>query len=172
MLVKSLRKNDHLNDLQETLDTLWSYNMKLNPSKCMFGVTAGKFLGFIVSHRGIKENPEKVRAIMELEPPRTMKEVQSLNGKIAALSRFISKATEKCLPFFCTPRKSFEWTDKCQKAFEDLKKYLSSPQLLNPSKPREELYLYIAISQAAVSTALVRKEEKAQQPIYFISRAF
>ena len=172
MLVKSLRKNDHLNDLQETLDTLWSYNMKLNPSKCMFGVTAGKFLGFIVSHRGIKENPKKVRAIMELEPPRTMKEVQSLNGKIVALSRFISKATDKCLSFFRTPRKSFEWTDKCHKAFEDLKKYLSSPQLLNPSKPREELYLYIAISQAAVSTALVRKEEKAQQPIYFISRAF
>ena len=63
-LVKSLRENDHLDDLQETLDTLWSYNMKLNPSKCMFGVTAGKFLGFIVSHRGIKENPKKVRAIM------------------------------------------------------------------------------------------------------------
>ena len=94
------------------------------------------------------------------------------DGKIAALSRFISKATDKCLPFFRTPRKSFEWTDKCQKAFEDLKKYLSSPPLLNPSKPGEELYLYIAVSQAAVSTALVRKEEKAQQPIYFISRAF
>ena len=81
---------------------------------------------------------------MELEPLRTMKEVQSLNGKIAALSRFISKATDKCLPFFRTPRKSFEWTDKCQKAFEDLKKYRSSPPLLNPSKPGEELYLYIA----------------------------
>ena len=159
MLVKSLHKNDHLDDLQETFDTLRSYNMKLNPSKCVFGVMVGKFLGFMVSQRGIEVNPEKVRAIMELEPPRTVKEVQNLNGKIAALNRFVSKATDKCLPFFRTLRKSFEWTDECQKAFEDLKKYLSSPPLLSSSKPREELYLYIAVSQATVSAALVRKEE-------------
>ena len=87
--------------------------MKLNPNKCAFGVMAGKFLGFMVSQRGIEVNPEKIRAIMELEPPMTAKEVQSLNGKIAALNRFISKATDKCLPFFCTLRKSFEWTDEC-----------------------------------------------------------
>ena len=113
MLVKSLRENDHLDDLQETFDTLRSYNMKPNLSKCVFGVTAGKFLGFMVSHRGIEVNPEKVQTIMELEPPRTAKEVQSLNGKIATLSRFISKATDKCLLFFRTLRKSFEWTDEC-----------------------------------------------------------
>ena len=172
MLVKSLRENDHLNDLQETFDTFRSYNIKLNPSKCVFGVMAGKFLGFIVSQRGIEANPEKVRAIMELEPPRTVKEMQSLNGKIAALNRFVSKATDKCLPFFCTLRKSFEWTDECQKAFEDLKKYLLSPPLLSSSKPGEELYLYIAVSQAAVSAALVREEEGSQRPVYFISRAF
>ena len=75
MLLKSLRENNQLDDLQETFDTLWSYNMKLNPSKCVFGVTAGKFLGFIVSHRGIEVNPEKVWAIMELKPSRTVKEV-------------------------------------------------------------------------------------------------
>ena len=113
MLIKSLRENDHLDDLQEIFDILRSYNMKLNPSKCVFGVTAKKFLGFMVSHRGIEVNPAKVQAIMELEPPRTVKEVQSLNGKIAALSRFVSKAMDKCLPFFCTLRKSFEWTDNC-----------------------------------------------------------
>ena len=83
---------------------------------------------------------------MELEPPRTVKAVQSLNGKVAALNRFVSKATDKCLPFFYVLRKSFEWTDECQKAFKDLKKYLSFPPLLNPSSPGEELYLYIAIS--------------------------
>ena len=75
MLVKSLREDDHLNDLQETFGTLRSYNMKLNPSKCVFEVTVGKFLGFMVSQRGIKVNPEKVRAMMELGPPRTAKEV-------------------------------------------------------------------------------------------------
>ena len=113
MLAKSLHEKDHLNDLQETFDTLRSYNMKLNPSKCVFGVTAEKFLGFMVSQRGIEVNPEKVRAIIELGPPRSVKEVQNLNGKIAALTRFISKATDKCLPFFCILRKSFKWTDEC-----------------------------------------------------------
>ena len=109
---------------------------------------------------------------MELEPTKMVNEAQSLNGKIAALNRFVSKATNKCLPFFRTLRKSFEWTNECQKAFEDLKKYLSSPPLLSPSKPGEELYLYLAISQAAVSAALVREEDRSQRPIYFISRAF
>ena len=108
MLVKSLRENDHLDDLRETFNTLLSYNMKLNPNKCAFGVIAGKFLGFMVSQRGIEVNPKKIRAIMELEPPKMVKEVQSLNGKIAALNRFVLKATDKCLPFFCTLRKSFE----------------------------------------------------------------
>ena len=76
MLVKSPRENDHLNDLQETFDILRSYNMKLNPSKCVFEVTVGKFLGFMVSQRGIEVNLEKVRTILELEPPRTVKAVQ------------------------------------------------------------------------------------------------
>jgi len=108
---------------------------------------------------------------MELEPPRTVKEVQSLNGKIAALNRFVSKATDKCLPFFRTLRKLFEWTNECQKTFENLKVYLSSPPLLSPSKPGEELYLYLTVLQAAVSAALVREEDGSQRPIYFTSRA-
>ena len=116
-------------------------------------------MGFMVSQRGIMVNLEKIQAIMELEPPKTVKEVQCLNGKIAALNRFVSKATNKCLPFFRTLRKSFKWTDECQKAFEDLKKYLSSLPLLSLSKPGEELYLYLAVSQAAVSAALVREED-------------
>ena len=146
--------------------------MKLNLSKCVFGVTAGKFLGFMVSQRGIEVNLEKVRAILELKPPRTVKAVQSLNGKVAALNRFVSKATDRCLPFFRILKKSFEWTDECQKAFEDLKKYISSPPLLSPSMPGEELYLYIPVSQVAVSAALVRDEGGSQRPVYFISRAF
>ena len=87
--------------------------MKLNPRKCTFGVTAGKLLGFMVLQRGIEANPDKIWAIMEMTPPRNVKEVQSLNGKVAALNRFVSKATNKCLPFFRTLKKSFEWTDEC-----------------------------------------------------------
>ena len=126
MLVKSIREDDHLDDLKETYDTLCSYNMKLNLKKCAFGVTTRKFLGFLVSQRGIEVNPNKIKAIMELTLPKNVKEVQSLNGKIAALNKFVSRATDKCLPFFRTLKKSFEWTAKCQQAFDDLKAYFPS----------------------------------------------
>ena len=133
MLVKSRREEDHLKDLKETFDTLRSYSMKLNPGKCTFGVTTRKFLGFMVSQRGIEANPDKIRAIMEMKPPKNVKEVQSLNGKVAALNRFVLKVMDKCLPFFHTLKKSFEWTDECQQAFEELKAYLSALPLLSPS---------------------------------------
>ena len=110
MLVKNRREDD----LKKTFDTLRSYNMKLNPGKCAFGVTTGKFLGFMVSQRGIKANPYKIWAIIEMAPPKNVKEVQSLNGKVAALNRFVSRVTDKCQPFFHTLKKSFEWTTECQ----------------------------------------------------------
>ena len=121
MMVKSRREGDHLDDLRETFDTLRSYNMKLNLGKYAFGVTAGKFLGFMVSQRGIEANPNKIRAIIEMAPLKNVKEVQSLNGKVVVLNRFMSRVMDKCLPFFCTLKKSFEWTTECQEAFEDLK---------------------------------------------------
>ena len=96
---------------------------------------------------------------MELAPPKTIREVQSLNGKVAVLNKFISKAMDKCIPFFSTLRKSFEWTTECQQAFEDLKAYLSSSPLLSPSKPGEKLFLYLAVSLVTISAALVREEE-------------
>ena len=113
MLVKNRREEDHLNDLKETFNTLRFYNMKLNPGKCAFGVTTGKFLGFMVSQRGIKTNPDKIQAIIEMTPLRNVKEVQSLNDKVAALNKFVLRATDKCLPFFCTLKKSFAWTVEC-----------------------------------------------------------
>ena len=76
--------------------------MRLNPSKCVFGVASGKFLGFVVSQRGIEANQEKVQAIINMASPKTVKEVQKLTGRIAALNRFVSKASDKCLPFFKT----------------------------------------------------------------------
>ena len=169
MLVTRRREEDHLEDLRETFDTLRSYNIKLNLGKCTFRVTAGKFLRFMVSQRGIEANPDKIWAIMEMARPRNVKEVQSLNGKIAALNRFMSRATDKCLPFFHMLKKSFKWTAECRQAFEELKAYLSSPPLLNPLQLGEELFLYLAISSAAVSAALIREEERVQKPVYYAS---
>ena len=91
--------------------------MKLNPSKCTFRVASGKLLGFMVSLRGIESNPEKVQAILEMASLKTVKEVQKITGRIAALNRFVLKVTDKCLPFFKTLKQTFVWTDKCEKAF-------------------------------------------------------
>ena len=146
--------------------------MKLNPSKCIFGVASGKFLGFLVSQRGIEVNSEKVQAIINMASPKTVKEFQKLTGKIATLNRFVSRTTDKCLPFFKTLKQAFAWTNECETAFQELKRYLSNPPLLSPSKEEESLYLYLAISETAVSVALIREEGKRQLPVYYISQAF
>ena len=96
-----------MDDLKETFNTLRLYSMKLNPSKCAFGVSFGKFLDFMVSQRGIEENPKKVRAILKMSSPKTIKEVQSLIRRVAALNRFVSKVMDKCLPFFKTLKRAF-----------------------------------------------------------------
>ena len=172
MLVKSKREEDHLDDLKETFNTLKQYSMKLNSSKCAIGVSFGKFLEFMVSQRGIEENLEKVRAILEMSSPKTIKEVQSLIGRVAALNRFVSKATDKCIPFFKTLKRAFVWTDECEAAFQELKSYLSNPLLLSPSKEGEDLFLYLAVSLTIVSATLIKEENMIQLPIYYVSHAF
>ena len=102
MMVKSTSMADHINDLQETFTTLPEHHMILNPSKCAFGVSSGKFLGFIISQREIEANLKKIRAVLDLSPPQTMVEVQHLTGCIIALSQFIFKFAERYLPFFKT----------------------------------------------------------------------
>ena len=143
--------------------------MKLNLSKCAFGVSLGKFLSFLISHRGIKANPNKIQAILNMEPPRNIEDVQSLTRQVTALNRFVLKAIDKCLPFLKVLKKAFEWMNECQKAFQDLEVYLTTTPLLSPSILDEELYLYLAVSPYAVSSTLVREEGKIQKPVYYTS---
>ena len=116
--VKSKEELPHLDDLREIFATLRLYQMKLNPSKCAFGVVSRKFLGFMMSQRGIEANLKKVRAILDMMSPKTIKEVQKLTGRIAAPNRFISKVMDKCLPFFKTLKQAFAWIDKREVAFQ------------------------------------------------------
>ncbi|KAL5782164.1 hypothetical protein ACOSP7_007193 [Xanthoceras sorbifolium] len=81
---------DAYSGYNQTFTTLRRYNMRLNPEKCIFGVTSGKFLGFMVHQRGIEANPDKIKAIQELRSPCTIKEIQGLTGRVIALSRFVS----------------------------------------------------------------------------------
>ena len=103
---------------------------------------------------------------------KTVKEVQKLTGRIATLNRFISRATDKCLPFFKTLKQAFAWTDECETAFQELKRYLSNPPLLSPSKEGENLHLYLVVSAIAMSAALIQEEGKKQLPVYYVSQAF
>ncbi|RVW46332.1 Transposon Tf2-2 polyprotein [Vitis vinifera] len=132
--------------------------MKLNPSKCAFGVSAGKFLGFMVSQRGIEVSPDQVKAVMETPPPRNKKEIQRLTGKLVALGRFIARFTDELRPFFLAIRKAgaHGWTDSCQSALERIKHCLMQPPILSSPIPKEKLYMYLAVSEWAISAVLFR----------------
>ncbi|KAL5554777.1 hypothetical protein UlMin_042178 [Ulmus minor] len=118
----------------------------------------GKFLGYMVTQRGIEANPDQIRSVMNIPSPACIRDVQRLAGRVAALSRFISRSSEKCYLFFSTLRKSkdFEWTPACEQALQDLKKYLTSPPLLPKPKDGEQLYIYLIVSKGAVSAVLTR----------------
>ena len=108
MLVKSISAGLHISHLSEAFQILRKYNMKLNPAKCAFGVSAGRFLGFIVNSRGIEANPDKIKAVLDMSSPSSIKEVQCLTGRVTALSRFVSRASNKCQPFFQVLKKAFQ----------------------------------------------------------------
>ncbi|GAU38036.1 hypothetical protein TSUD_274380 [Trifolium subterraneum] len=147
--------------------------MRLNPAKCSFGVQAGKFLGFLLTHRGIEANPDKCQAIINMRSPTSVKEVQQLIGRIATLSRFLLCAGEKACHFFATLRKSerITWSPQCKEAFNKLKVFLASPPILTRPEQGKTLYLYLAVSERALSSALVQEIEGEEKPIYFVSRS-
>jgi hypothetical protein len=123
IVVKTRESHTFIEDLEETFANLRTVNIKLNPAKCAFGVPSGKLLGFLVSHRGIEANPDKVKAIEEMRPPRNLKEMQRLAGCMLALGRFIARSGEKALPFFKLMKHAgkFEWTPEADEAFAELK---------------------------------------------------
>ena len=171
MLVKSTTVELHITHLSEAFQILREYNMKLNPAKCAFGVSAGKFLGFIVNNRGIEANPDKIKVVLDMPPQSNIKEVQRLIGRIVALRRFVSKASDKCQPFFQVLKKSFQWDTHCEEAFAALKTYLSSPPILVSPFEGELLTLYMAVSNFLTSAILVRDKDRVQHPVYYCSRA-
>ncbi|XP_048614819.1 uncharacterized protein LOC125587766 [Brassica napus] len=172
MLVKSLHAADHLCHLKDCFETLNKYGMKLNPAKCTFGVSSGEFLGYIVTQRGIEANPKQISEVLNLPSPKNSREVQRLTGRIAALNRFISRSTDKCLPFYDLLRgnKRFIWDEKCEEAFIQLKHYLRTPPVLAKPDVGDVLSLYIAVSQAAVSSVLIKEDRGEQKPIFYTSR--
>ncbi|KAI5333485.1 hypothetical protein L3X38_023616 [Prunus dulcis] len=173
MLVKAPERADHIKNLAEAFSLLQKYNMKLNPSKCTFGVSSGRFLGYLVTQRAIEAHPNQIKAILNMKSPTTTKEIQSLTGRAAAFNRFLSRSTDKCRPFFKALKKGHrdKWDDEFQVAFQNLKTYLTSRPLLSKPIPGEDLYIYLEVSGSAVSSALIREELGAQHPIFYTSKA-
>src|SRR4051812_23988617 len=153
IVVKTKDKSTLIQDLEETFENLGKINLKFNPEKCVFGVPSSKLLGFFVSQHGIDANPDKIKAIEQIEAPRQVEDVRRLAGCIAALSRFISKSAECALPFFKILIKEgpMKWTPEAEAALQDLKRYLSSTPILVAPKPQVSFLLYLAATNQAVS---------------------
>lgn len=122
--------------------------MKLNPTTCAFGVSLGKFLGFMVTQRGTEINPDQIKAIANTLVPKSKKELQRLTGKLVVLGCFIARFIDKLRPFFLALKEGNKtgWTQSCQDAFEEIKCYLVQPSIMSSPQPEERLYLYLAVS--------------------------
>ncbi|XP_050211411.1 uncharacterized protein LOC126661601 [Mercurialis annua] len=142
IVVKSKGIEDHAEDLAETFEKLKGFNLKLNPEKCVFAVRSGKFLGHLISEKGIEANPEKIEAVMNMKAPSSVKE----------------------------NTKNFKWTEECNTAFEELKVYLSTPPVLGRPEPGEILYLYLSVNDETAAAVLVKEDKGLQTPVYYLSR--
>jgi ribonuclease HI len=177
VVVKTRNSSTLIDDVEESFASLREYRWKLNPNKCVFGVPSGKLLGFIISHRGIEANPEKISAITNMKAPTCIKDVHKLTGCMAALNRFISKLGEWGLPFFklLKLQEMFVWTPEVDQALAQLKDFLSKPPVLTAPHKGEQLLLYLAATTHVVSTAIIVKRQEdghaypVQRPVYFVS---
>ncbi|KAJ9557223.1 hypothetical protein OSB04_011837 [Centaurea solstitialis] len=166
MLVKSERSINDVQHLKQPFDILRHYKMKLNPTKCSFGIRVGKFLGYMVTRQGIEAIPEQIKAIIDLKSPKNVKEVQKLTGRVAALNRFITRSSDKCHLFYVLRKnKGFIWTSDHKKTLHSLKQYMMSPPLLTEPQVSETMQLYLAVSISAKKREVVIRPSTMPHPM-------
>jgi hypothetical protein len=173
IIVKSKEGRDPVADLDEVFQQLRKYDLRHNPDKCTFGVEASKFLGFLLTSRGIEASPEKCKDVLGMTSPRSIRKVQQLTGRVAALSRFLPASAKKCLPLFkalCN-KEEFTWDEACERDFQELKKTLAHPPVLTWPDLGKPLIVYLSITDEAVSVVMVKEVDKVQMLVYFISKA-
>ncbi|KAL4031315.1 hypothetical protein IC575_009591 [Cucumis melo] len=173
LVVKSKKKCDHLKDLKLVLDRLRKYQLRMNPLKCAFGVTSGKFLGFIVRHRGIEVDHSKIDVIQKMPSPTNLHELRRLQGRLAYIRRFISNLAGRCQPFQRLMRKDavFDWDQSCQNPFDSIKKYLLNPLVLSAPAVGKPLILYIAAQETSLGALLAQENDKGKEcALYYLSR--
>ena len=147
MVVKSKQEMQHIDDLKGVFKILRWHKLRLNTDKCAFKVGAGKFLGYLITNRGIKANPDQIEVVKHLKPPSNLKEVQVLTGMLAILNL----------------------KEECERAFQDLKEYLVRAPMLTAPELEKDLFMYLSVSKHAVSAMLLR-DQRVQQPIYYVSK--
>ena len=148
--------------------------MKLNPTKCEFGVSTGRFLGFMMTRRGTEASPAQLRAILESSAPSSRKGVQQLTGWLAALGRFISRFTDRLKPFFSILKETNRagWNEECDLAFTQIKQYLAQPPIFASPDVGKTLFVHFAVSEVAVSAALFKENNDGRQkPLFFVSKS-
>ena len=172
MVVKSKVVSEHVGDLTSIFEILRKHKLRLNASKCLFGVGLGKFLSYMVTHRGIEVNPDQIKAINSLQQSWNPKEVHKLTGMTAALNGFISMLADRCRHFFLLLHKwkGFEWTKECTVAFQQLKEYLSRPPIMFSPEVDGVLFAYLAIASYAISFVLIQVDSGTQRP-YYVSKS-
>ncbi|XP_027368366.1 uncharacterized protein LOC113874337 [Abrus precatorius] len=176
MIAKSTNEEDHVTNLHKLFERLRKFKLRLNPTKCTFGVKSGKLLGFIVSQKGIEVDPHKVKAINEILPPCTEKEVCGFLGRLNYIARFISQLTTTCEPIFKLLQKnqSMEWDVNCQEAFEKIKQYLQNPLILVLPVPGKPLIMYLTVLEGFMGCVLGQHDEsgRKEHAIYYLSKKF
>ncbi|XP_077232198.1 uncharacterized protein LOC143867378 [Tasmannia lanceolata] len=174
MIVKAKTREEHVVSLRKFFQCIQKYQLRLNPNKCVFGVTSGKSLGFLVSQRGIEVDPQKIKAIQEMTPPKTEKQIRGFLGKVQYLRRFIAQLTTICEPIFKLLKKnaSKKWDEECQQAFEKIKLCLTSPPVLSPITPGQPLLLYLSVTDTVMGCMLAQQdpESKQEKAIYYLSK--
>ena len=175
MIVKSKEREGHIINLRKFFERINEYRLRLNPQKCTFGVTVGKLLGFLMSDRGIKVDPSKIKAILEMPPPKSEKAIKGLLGRLQYISRFIAKLTSTCEPIFKLLRKNepHEWNDECQKVFELIKEYPLHLSIVVSPMHKKPLLLHLSIIEDAVGSMLAQvDDDKNERVIHYLSKRF
>jgi hypothetical protein len=170
---RSCKRTDHPTHLRLIFECYRYFQIRLNPNKCSFCVTSGRLLGFIISTTGIMVNPLKVEAIIQLPPPRTSLQLQSLQGKVNFLRRFIANYAEITKGFMCLLKKGvpFYWDDATQHSFDALKYALTIAPLLRPPNYNKDFLLYLAAAESTIGMVLVQEDDLfLEYVIYYLSR--
>ncbi|KAK1691819.1 hypothetical protein QYE76_008516 [Lolium multiflorum] len=170
VVVKSVSMEGHLDDLRRILDRTRKFGLRMNPKKCAFGVTAGQFLGFLVRERGIEIGLKSQEAVRTMQPPATKKELQRLIGKINFVRRFISNLSDESSRSWQVKTKSDdEFQGGSSEAFDEIKRYLTTPPVLVPPQQDRPFYIYLSVADTSIASVVVQLYEGVEKVIFYLS---